>query len=677
MSRKKKTKKEKIAEQKQSTSQTPKKKKSTDKHSVSNKKSKSLLSFLPIIAVLLLTGLIFSNTLQNEFVNWDDDKNFYENSNITSLTDGNFWSNTAQIFTNPVIGNYNPLSIWTFLLENHFYGLDQPQYWHLTNLILHLLCVLLVYLLCLQLKLGTGGALIVALLFGIHPMRVESVAWVTERKDVLYGVFYLTALYYYAKSVNRNKRYIIPIILCFALSLLSKIQAVVLPLSMLAVDYLLKERITWKDVYSKWFYFALSLAGGLLGIYFLKGQGSLESNATYPIWQRFFIGTYSYIIYLVKSIVPFRMSPLYPYPKDFPTYFYPTILIVPGMLGLLWWSFKRNFKALVFGIVFFTFNIMFLLQILGAGQGFIADRFTYIAYFGLFFIAGYYFDQFQKSKALKIPSYAFYGVAVVAFSFLTFNQNKIWKNSGTLWTHVLKYYKNTTLPYGNRANYYRDAGQISLALSDYGERIRLKPNEAAPYNSRGRLYFNSKDRNDWYKALADYNKALEIQKATEASSKRSSIKEKEWIKNTAEYHSNRGAINAKLNNLDAAIQDFNMGIKLNPQHAVGYLNRSIMHNMRGDIPAALADIESYLKLNPYNSDLWYEAGICKRKLQREAEALQDFSRAIQYNNSKGIYYHERCKSYLSQGNKAAARNDYNRAKQLGFKVDPSIAPLLN
>ena len=659
MSTKKKTRKEKIAEQKAAGTPYKKKESSSKQPSQAKAKSMGFKSWLPIIAILVITTLVFSNSLNNEFVNWDDDKNFYENSNITSLTDGNFWANTKQIFTNPVIGNYNPLTIWSFLLENQVFGLDQPFYWHLNNLLLHLLCVLMVYLLCLKLNLSIMGAAAVALLFGIHPMRVESVAWVTERKDVLYGIFYLTALYYYAKSIPNKKQYLVIILLCFILSLLSKIQAVVLPLSMLAIDYLLKEKLTWKDLYSKWFYFAISLAGGLLGIYFLQDQGSLESNATYPIWQRVFIGSYSYIVYLIKSVVPYRLSPLYPYPNTFPPLFYPTILIAPALLGFLWWSFKKNFKVLVFGLVFFTFNIMFLLQILGAGQGFIADRFTYIAYFGLFFIMGCYIDKLSKMDRFKIPAYAVYGVGVIAFSFMTFSQNKVWKNSGTLWTHVLQYYNNTTLPYGNRANYYRDSGQTAKALADYSSRIRLKPNESAPYNSRGRLYFNSTDRNDWLKALDDYNKAISLES------------------DNGEYYSNRGAINAKLNNLEAAIFDFNKCIELKPDHAVGYLNRSIMHNMRGDIPAALADIESYLKLNPYNADIWYEAGICKRKLNREADALQDFSKAIQYNNGKGIYYHERCKSFLSLGKKVEARNDYNKARQLGFQVDPSIAPLLN
>lgn len=656
---KKKTRKEKIQEQ-LLTGKPQTKKASKKKVQASIPKKNWNFKLLgPAFIAIILTAIVFANSLNNEFVNWDDDRNFYENQNITSLTKGNFWANTKNIFTSPVIGNYNPLTIWTFLLDQKFHGLDNPFNWHLENLLLHLFCVFMIYLLCVKLNLSWQGSLVVALLFGIHPLRVESVAWVTERKDVLYGAFYLVALYYYTKSIHDKKRYLIPIILCFVLSLLSKIQAVVLPLSMLAVDYYLTKEVSLKNIWSKWHYFALSLAGGILGIVLLKDQGSLESNTTYPIWQRLFIGTYSYGVYLVKSIIPYRMSPMYPYPNTFPSLFYPTILIVPAALGFVWWAFKKNLKAVVFGMLFFTFNIMFLLQILGAGQGFIADRFTYIAYFGLFFIFGYYFEKLIASEKLKIPTYGLYGIAFAAFAFLSFNQNKVWQNSGTLWTHVIKYYSNTTLPFGNRANYYRDIGETQKALDDYSTRINLKQDEASPFNSRARLYFNSTKREDWLLSLADYNKAIELDPKN------------------AEYFCNRGAIHAKLNNLNAAIQDFNQGLAIDPTHKVGYLNRSIMYNMQGDIPKALSDIESYLRFDPYNADLWYESGICKRKLNREGDALLDFNKAIQYNAKKGIYYHERAKSLLSAGRKQDARADYYKAESLGFEVDRSIEGYFN
>ena len=184
----------------------------------------SKLYYQAIFVILTATFITFSPSLDNGFVNWDDDRNFLENEHITTLNPTNFWKNTKKIFTSDVIGGYNPLTIWTFLLEQKMFGLDQPMYWHLDNILLHLVCVFFVFWIGVRLNLGLIGASILALLFGIHPMRVESVAWVTERKDVLFGAFYLAAMFYYIKGKQdgfRKRDYFI-IALCFVLSLFSK-----------------------------------------------------------------------------------------------------------------------------------------------------------------------------------------------------------------------------------------------------------------------------------------------------------------------------------------------------------------------------------------------------------------------------------------------------------------------
>lgn len=618
------------------------------------KKTKNLI---PAIAAVLITFACFFNTTNNEFVNWDDDRNFYENENVITTNADNFWSNTKDIFTSTVIGNYNPLTIWTFAVENRLYGIDNPGPWHGTNVFLHVLCVFFVYRISLLLGLRWQGSLIVALLFGIHPMRVESVAWVTERKDVLFGIFYLSALYLYIKGKLTAKMRHIIIALLFLLSLFSKIQAVILPLSMLAVDYYLSGKITKKDVLLKLPYLILSLAFGLLGVFILDDQGSLESAATYPAWQRVFVGSYSYLIYLVKAVVPYKLSPLYPYAPTLPMYYYPTILIGPAVLYGLYYTYKNDLRIWFFGITFFTVNIMFLLQILGAGQGFLADRFTYIAYFGLFFIAGYFFDKYiHESPKLKSILIGCAAVIFVVFGYMTINQNHVWKNSETLWSHVLKYYQNSTLPYGNRANYLRSEGRIQEALADYSKTIALKPDGEQAYNSRARLYFDiAKSQDTLILALNDYNKAISLDPKN------------------GEFYVNRGATYARLGDANNAIKDMSMGIQYKPDHAVGYLNRSVMYNQTGNTKAALSDINSYLKLKPYDSDIWYEKARALRGLNRVEEAIPAYTRAIKINNGKALYHYERGRTYFFIGKLAEAKVDILNAMNLGYKnVDPAL-----
>ena len=616
-------------------------------------------TLLPLIGIIILTLLAFVPVFDAEFVNWDDDKNFSDNPLITTLNKENFWSNIREIFVTPVIGNYNPLPIFTFAIEQHVFGLDQPLYWHLNNLLLHIGCVIAVYMIGIRLKLSTLATILLAGLFAVHPMRVESVAWVTERKDVLFGIFYLWGMYLYLKNLQEGSSVLrtVVILILFTLSLFSKIQAVIFPVSLVLLDYLHTGKFTLKQFLSKWYLFAGSLAFGILGIYLLGEQGSLESTTEYLDFQRVFIGSYSYLIYLVKSIVPFRLSPLYPYPQSFPVGFYPSILVFFAAAGLLITSYLKGWKHLFFGIAFFSANIFFLLQIKGAGQGFLADRFTYIAYIGLFYLMAYGYDEYltRLSNPLK---YTVVVAPLLVYSVMTFQQCKIWKNSGTLWTHVTKYYTNTTLPYGNRANYYRDIGESDKALQDYARAIALKPNEAGPYNSRARLYFDSGKQSDLSLALNEYN--LAIARAD----------------TIAEYFTNRGATYARMGDFDNALIDLNAAVELDPSFLNSYLNRSVIHNQLGNTQMAIDDLEAYVKQSPYKAGLWYELGRLYSSLNNYQKAHDRLTRAIQLNNREGSYYVERAKAQYSLNKKTQAENDLNMATQLGAKIPPKVSQII-
>ena len=628
--------------------------------SVKNKPKRDPKTYGVLLGLLIFVAISFLPSLDNLYVNWDDDKNFYENELVTTVNKTTFWSNSAEIFQSDVIGNYNPLTIWTFALEERMVSpKNRPYVRHLNNILLHVLCVMFVFWIGIRLKLGLWGAVFFALLFGVHPMRVESVAWVTERKDVLFGVFYLAALFQYIKgkqdgfSIGRNTL----ILVLFILSLLSKIQAVFLPISMILVDYYLSKnsKITFNSILSKWPYFIGSLIIGVVNIMTLKAQGSIEEQA-YTGITRLFIGSYSLGVYYIKALIPYRLSPLYPYPASLNPMFYASILTFILTAAGLWFAYVKKWKAWFFGIAFFIANVFMLLQILGAGQGFIADRFTYIAYIGLFFIMAYYLNELiTKKPKLKMVGLVGSSLVILGFAFMTFEQNKIWKDSASLWTHVLKYYENSTLPWGNRANHYRDTGQVQLALRDYAKRIRLKPNDPDPYNSVARLYFNFNQKDSLLKALYNYNKAIEL-KPTDV-----------------EFVVNRGATYAKLGDMQNSLKNLNQAEKIDPTFANIYLNRSVIYNQAGDHANALADIDRYLALKPNFPDMWYEKARLHNFRSEAPQAMEAINRAIGMNGRKGIYYFERAKVFYNQKNVAAARQDLGTSESLGFKGDPAVA----
>jgi tetratricopeptide (TPR) repeat protein len=243
------------------------------------------------------------------------------------------------------------------------------------------------------------------------------------------------------------------------------------------------------------------------------------------------------------------MSPLYPYPAVIPWEVYLGPIPVLIVAGLIFIAYKKDWRALVFGLMFFVVNVMFVLQVVGAGQGYLADRFTYMPYLGLIFLVVYGLDQLMSEEG-KSGQYALYGLSamMVVYMIMTFQQTKIWHDSDKLWTHVLKYYDKTSLPFRNRANYRRDQGRYEEALADYNEAIRLKP-DGALYNSRAKLYFNLKK---YPEAMENYNLAIGLDSTI------------------GEYFINRGAVWALTNQLDRALADFDKGIKLDPKGANGY-----------------------------------------------------------------------------------------------------------
>jgi Tfp pilus assembly protein PilF len=599
---------------------------------------------LTLVALLIITFLVFRGAADFSFVNWDDDVNVTENPYVKDLSP----QSIRQIFTTHVIGNYNPLTTLSFAVEYHFFG-EQPKAYHITNILLHLFCTSFVFWLMLLLGMNTRGACIVALLFGIHPLRIESVAWITERKDVLFGFFYLLALIAYVLFLKKKKkRYFLLSLLFFVPSLLSKIQAVALPLTLLVVDYFMDRPLKVRLLYEKIPFFILSLIIGLVGMHFLKVMGSLSVNEVFTLVQRLFIGTYSLSVYLIKSIVPYQMSALYPYPKTIPVIYYLSPLFLAAVVYLVIRS-ARHTKDMVFGTLFFLVNVIFLLQVVGAGQGFIADRFTYIPYIGLFFVYARGFEYVvTKRKKIKALAYVVGIAYMIAMFTVSIIHIGVWKNSETLFTDVLKKHPNIPVAYNNRGRYYRTLNLRDKALADYNKAISLNPEGYATYNNRGKVYF---DLNEDDKALADYNKALEIEP------------------DYAEALANRGAVYGKKGDYDKSIRDLTRAVDIDSIHYNTYSNRALVYFNTEKYEQSIDDCNKFLKYEPSNADMINLRGLSKRMLNQFPEAIADYTLAIQLDPGQGAFFQNRSLAYFAFGDMGKALSDANQAEALGVKMN--------
>lgn len=610
------------------------------------------------LLVVLITGIVFSGVTKLKWTNWDDDEYVYENEMVMR---GDY----KAIFNTPVNNNYNPLPVamhaWEWSLVQ-----DDPRLYHINNLWMHLVCTLLVFWLMKMLGLQPLWAAFAALLFGIHPLRVESVAWITERKDVLFGMLYVGALITYVKYLDSKKWVWIGLAaVLFTLSLLSKIQAVSLPLAMLAIDWYRGRKWGWMVLVEKLPFFIGSVVVGLIGVYFLRQGGTLDATESFGLAQRVPLGLTAYLIYVVKAVIPYETCTFYPYPAQVGILYYLGMtgaLVVMGVAVLL----RKLSRETTFGMAFFTVNIMFLLQIVGAGSAYRADRFTYIAYIGLFFMLAMVAQRLAAKRTTLVVVGVAAGILVMGSMAATLRYIPVWKNSDTLWTDVIeKYPQKVPLAYVNRGQYLRREKQTDRAFADFNMAIQLKPTYHLSYLNRGNIYF---DRGENDAALSDYTKVITLLSPIDTT-KRVDVAIPSAL-------SNRGAIYSRKGMQAEALADFRLALKFNPKDKNTWNNRGLTYFNMGDYTRAIPDFTEFLKLDSASAGVINLRGFSYLQLRKFPEALADFNAAIAKDPKDGNFYLNRAYAQFSLGNRAAGDADIAQAQAMGVPVDTAFVARL-
>jgi tetratricopeptide (TPR) repeat protein len=496
-----------------------------DQMTPASSRGKVTIRFYGTIVLLFIVSMIaLSPMVKNDFIpTWDDGVYVIQNQLIKDIS----WHGILNIFSygdefQKLINNYHPLTTFSLALNYQVSGLS-PGFYHMTNLVLHgfnaVLVFLFVYLLS---RRKMWPAIISGLLFAIHPMHVESVAWVSERKDVLYTFFFLAGLIAYLKYREDEKVWKLGIaLLLFLCSCLSKAMAVPFPLILLLIDYFQRRRFSWKLLLEKIPFFIVALIIGLMSIH-LQSLSAINKFETFTVYQRIMHASYGFFTYIIKFINPSGLSAFYPYPPITTTGLLPLpFRIAPyicmGVVILLVWVSTRKGeipRVIVFGILFYFFTIALVLQFLSVGKAIMADRYTYIPYIGLSFILGMLIDYFIHRKSF-LP-YIGYGLAAVmlitsiVFSFMTYERTKVWKNDITLWSDAISKYPDGRLNfiYKKRAEQYIKKDQYEAGLTDYLSIAANDPRDDDALGCIGQIY--GKYYNDMGKAVENLEKAYAI-----------------------------------------------------------------------------------------------------------------------------------------------------------------------
>lgn len=446
-------------------------------------------SKLFVAIVLVITFISFYPSLRGGFVNFDDDRYVYRNPMIKDLS----WQSIGTIFSSTdYAAIYCPLVFLSYAIERHFFDL-RPYGYHATNLVLHLCNCLLVFWFIYLLCRNRPTALITALLFGVHPLRVESVAWITERKDVLYAFFFLGALICYcARRMRGSAIGYAGVVLFFLLALLSKPTALVLPLVLLLCDYFRGEKIDRKNLLSKLPLFAIAFAFLVLGLFTAKDYG--RTGPAFTMFDQIFIPPYALLFYLYKSIVPLRLACLYPFPVKYGAFLPVKFLLSPLILvflGALVVRSMRYTKTVAFGSLFFLVTVLPALQFFPTGTAIVADRFTYIPSIGLSFLVAKLVAWLyaKKNKSGAYLATAALVVIVAALAILTWRRCNAWTSNIALWDDAVRKYPDSYVPlaYFNRGIVLSDMGLHEQAVSDFNRVLMLY------YGERGM----ARDYNDY------------------------------------------------------------------------------------------------------------------------------------------------------------------------------------
>ncbi len=631
-----------------------------------------------LAVVLLVTLFAYLPVLHHHFTNWDDNDYVTENPCIRTLS----VANLEHIFTKTIALNYHPLTILSLALNYQLSG-TKPFSYFLVNLLLHLSNVVLVwYFSLLMLDRNKALALFVAAIFAVHPMHVESVAWISERKDVLYALFFIAAMINWVFFIlkGRWQWYLFSFVL-FGFAALSKPSSVVFPLILFMIDYVYKRKFSLRLVIEKLPFLAVSFCIGMATLHAQLGKSVVDIRY-FNFAQQMLFASYGFFFYIWKLIVPSGLAALHPVPAfntslDLPWIYFVAPFINLLIIGFVWISVKHT-RLLMFGLGFYLLNIVLTLQVVQVGSAVVAERYSYLAYIGL--LIGLAWLIMEIGSHYKIPVrriYPLMGLFFVVCTALAVQRVPVWENSGSLWSDVISRYPGSATAYNNRGYYFVEEKLYDRALPDFTRALELRPAFIDALNNRGSLY---RLENQHRLAVADYTRALML--------------DSNYIKAL----SGRGSAYAALGILDSALTDFNKAIRLNPvladalgdrgevyfrlgqfsnaiedcsrkiaiypDNTASYLNRGVAYSSLGKWDLAIKDYSFVIRTSAGNPSVYEWRGVAYQNTGSYQKAIDDFTAAIRLNPQKPSLYLNRADAWIKSGNPRNATEDIEIARKL-------------
>jgi tetratricopeptide (TPR) repeat protein len=636
------------------------------------------------VLLALVTVILYLPAMRCEFVNYDDPDYVTENPHVQS---GLNWAGVKWAFGNTEQAAYWAPILWlSHMLACQLFGLHAWGH-HLINVLLHAVNTALVFLLFRRMTGATWRSVALAACFGWHPLRVESVAWVTERKDVLSACFGFLALLFYvrfargreATSGERGQRaetgsqssrvrsqkpevrdmeqqsggltfYRSPCYWlasgCFALGLMSKAMLVTWPFVLLLLDYWPLQRFkpggVWPLVKEKILFFVLAMAASAVTFVVQKLGGAVASVESLPLGARGANALVSYCRYLGKIFWPTDLAVFYPRTGHWPLVQVLLAGVLLAGLTAAFWVQRRRQPCLLMGWLWFVGTLVPMIQLVQSGDQAMADRFTYVPSLGVFILVlwgAYELTRRWPGLALAWPVAG--SAAIVLCLLLTRQQLGCWQNSETLFRHALAVTQNNYIAHGNLGNTFLDQGKTDAAISQFRSALQIKPDLALIHNNLGVALLDQGQTNA---AINEYGAAIHFkpedarfhfnlgiallgqgQTNAAVSQFQTALRLKP---NYPEVHYNLGNLFNSQGQAGAAINEYQAALQLQPNYPEACNNLGNVLNGQGRTDAAISQYQAALRLKPDYADACYNLGNVFNNQGRTDEAIRQFQAVL-------------------------------------------------
>lgn len=543
--------------------------------------------YVPLIYVTLMLATIvaFGQVRRNDFINLDDDKYVTENPQVKAgiTRQSVYWA-----FTSSHAANWHPLTWLSHMLDCQLFGLD-PAWHHLTNLAFHIANTLLLFWLLKKMTGALWQSAFVAAAFGLHPLHVESVAWIAERKDVLSGLFWILTIAAYVRYTQRpNIASYLLVVLAFVLGLMAKPMLVTLPFVLLLLDYWPLGRFEPGSsivphpssivhrVWEKVPFFALSAVSCV--VTFIVQQ-SWQALAPIPLKWRIINVLTSYLMYIERIIWPTRLAVFYPYCLFGVSMWELTAAVVLlSLVSVRVINYAQSHKYLPVGWLWYLGTLVPVIGLVQVGEQAMADRYTYLPSIGIFIIVAWGASELLGSRPYRKVVLATAAAAILAALLIcTRMQLKYWRNSFTLYEHALAVTENNYKVHSSYGVALAKNGRFDEALMHLREAQRIVPQSLKVRKNMGDVLGMI---GGFDEAIACFNEVLRTRT--------------DW----PDIYHNLGSVYAKQGKFDEAIQNYNKALQLKPDYLSAHLNLAQVFLIEGNIDKAIWHCRQALQINP-------------------------------------------------------------------------------